>query len=54
VHRCEFCAHPLPVDDDHFDEGLPLKYDGMPTCKRCREQFAAEDAPKLIVAEFRV
>jgi len=50
VHTCEFCMAPLPGDDDHFDEGYPIKYDGMPTCKVCRDKFAAEDAAELIPA----
>jgi hypothetical protein len=44
VGRCGYCDAPLPVDDEHYDEGLPLKYEGLPACAACRAKFEAEDA----------
>ncbi len=38
VHRCAFCEAPLPVDDEHFDEGRPLTLEGLPACPACRAE----------------
>lgn len=44
IARCEFCDALLPVDDDHFDEGRPRTYDGVPACPTCIAKYRREDA----------
>jgi hypothetical protein len=44
VSTCGYCDAPLPCDDEHYDEGRPIRYDGLPACPKCRAQFEAEDA----------
>ena len=44
VATCAYCGAYLPLSD--YDEGEPRKYDGMPACQGCREQFSNEDDAK--------
>ena len=44
IARCEWCDALLPVDDEHFDEGRPRTYDGMPSCPACIARMRKEDS----------
>jgi len=44
VFQCEWCLQPLPIDDEHFDEGHPRTYEGMPSCPACIARMRREDA----------
>lgn len=40
---CGYCDAEVPYSEEAYDEGSLRRYEGMPACPACRQQFAAED-----------
>ena len=49
---CGYCDQEVTeYNDDSYDEGHLIRWDGVPACPRCRATFAAQDAAVVALRE---